>query len=415
MKAKLSDRLIKTIILQKTPYEIRDTEINGFLLRVEPSGSLIYYLVYRTTNRTKKRYRLGRHGSITVAQARDLAKQCAVKAISGQDLQEERKKEFIEKEKIKTRTLEKFMELHYIPWVKVARKSGLETIKMLNRNFSYLMQLPFESISPLLIENWRVDQLNRGKAAVTVNRNVTAIKAVLSKAVAWNLLEVNPLMKLKPLKTDNMIKVRYLSIDEEKRLLIALNERDKNYISKRISANQWRASRGYNLLPCLSENEFFDYLTPMVLIAMYTGLRQGELFSLCWDHVDLENAIITVAGDKSKSGKTRHIPVNSKVLAALKSWKYQCFNNELVFPNKKGKQMDNIRKSWSNVLKKSNISNFRWHDLRHNFASKLVMAGVDLNTVRELLGHSDLAVTLRYAHLAPEHKAEAVERLLNNK
>ena len=411
MIAKLTERFIKTITPRSTPYEVRDTEINGFILRIEPSGTLTYYLVYRITAGAKKRYRLGRHGSITVTQARDIAKQLSAKVISGQDLQEDKRKAAIEKEKIKTRTLEKFIELHYAPWVLVERKTGTGTINRLNLNFSNLMKLPLEEISPLLIEKWRTEQLKLGKVATTVNRDVATLKAVLSKAVVWDLLETSPLTKLKPLKTDNMVKVRYLSIDEEKKLLNTLIERDKSSILRRESGNFWRSNRGYELLPSLSEHIFFDYMTPMILIAMHTGLRQGELFSLRWDHVDLDKAMITIAGDRAKSGKTRHIPLNKEAIYALSSWNKQCSNYELVFPNKEGKQIDNVRKSWSSILKKSNIINFRWHDLRHHFASRLVMAGVDLNTVRELLGHSDMMVTLRYAHLAPEHKAEAVAKL----
>ena len=74
-----------------------------------------------------------------------------------------------------------------------------------------------------------------------------------------------------------------------------------------------------------------------------------------------------------------------------------------------------MRKSWGGVLEKADILNFRWHDLRHHFASMLVMAGVDLNTVRELLGHADISTTLRYAHLAPEHKSQAVEKIVKSR
>jgi site-specific recombinase XerD len=101
------------------------------------------------------------------------------------------------------------------------------------------------------------------------------------------------------------------------------------------------------------------------------------------------------------------------VFEALTQWHEQSKKTgarNLVFPSpKSGKKMESCASAWETLLKRADIENFRWHDMRHDFASRLVMRGVDLNTVRELLGHADLKMTLRYAHLAPDSKLQAVK------
>ena len=154
-----------------------------------------------------------------------------------------------------------------------------------------------------------------------------------------------------------------------------------------------------------------DHLTPMVLLSLNTGLRRGELFSLHWKDIAMHTKTLTVRGETAKTKQTRHLPLNAEALQVLMAWHQQSAGEDLVFPGKNGQRLDNVRKAWAGVLTAAGIVGFRWHDLRHTFASKLVMAGVPLNTVRELLGHTTPAMTLRYAHLAPDHKASAVERL----
>lgn len=207
--------------------------------------------------------------------------------------------------------------------------------------------------------------------------------------------------------------MRFLEVFEESRLRDTLSAREERIRQERHNANEWRRARGYDLLPDLQAMAFVDHLKPMVLLSINTGLRRGELFNLSWDHVDLERALLTVVGDTAKSGKTRHVPLNTEALTILKAWKAQAANTTgFVFPGRDGNRLDNVKRSWTSLLKAAGITNFRWHDMRHHFASRLVMAGIDLNTVRELLGHSDIKMTLRYAHLAPEHKAAAVARLV---
>lgn len=159
------------------------------------------------------------------------------------------------------------------------------------------------------------------------------------------------------------------------------------------------------------DDGFTDYLAPMVLVALNTGMRRGELFGLQWEHVNLAGKLLTITAGNAKSRKARHLPLNTEALDVLTRWQRQGEGTGLVFPSATGGRMDNINTSWGGIVADAKLADFRFHDLRHTFASKLVMAGVDLNTVRELLGHADIAMTLRYAHLAPDKLAEAVARL----
>ena len=359
-----------------------------------------YYVEYARG----KRVSLGPADAIPPAAARDKAREMLAQAHLGTDLVEE-------KRKARAQTLGEFVDMHYEPWALANIRTGPATVQRFRTNFSGLLSIKLGALSALDVDQWRAERLKAVKPS-TVNRDITDLKSMLNKAVEWRLLSANPLLgAVKPSKLDRQGVIRFLSPDEEKRLRQALDEREERIRLERESANAWRKSRGYDLLPDLRPLPFADYLKPMVLLSLNTGMRQGEVFGLSWFEVDLGRREIAVAGAKAKSGQTRHIPLNSEAVAVLKGWREQSAGDHLTFPSQDGKPFNNVRKSWDAVLTEAGISDFRWHDMRHTFASKLVMAGVDLNTVRELLGHSDIKMTLRYAHLAPEHKAAAVEKL----
>ncbi len=304
----------------------------------------------------------------------------------------------------------------YNPWVMENRRSGDATAYILKSYFDFLSSTPLEKITIAQIEQWRSKKKKAGLKASSLNRRVTALKAAINWAVKRNLIESNPIAKLERLREeDSDAKVRYLSDEERERLMAALDEREVEARNARNSHNEWLKVRNLQTAPEIKDGDFADHLKPLVLLSLSTGIRRNSSLSLEWRDINFNDETIMVRGATSKSGKQYYVPMNEQVIAILTQWRGQMKNpaqNSLVFPSPQtGKKMDNCNTAWRAVLKKADIQNFRWHDMRHDFASQLVMMGVDLNTVRELLGHADMKMTLRYAHLAPAVKKTAVELL----
>ena len=375
IKTKITITSIKNLIPEDK--RLNDTEISGFHARITPSGLITYYLFYRL-NGKQVNYRLGIDGQMSPAQARDLAKNKIAEVTQGVDVQAVRKHDRTKTKYSKFSTLRFFLEEKYAPWLKSRNpKTAEKTIKAFESSFPTLMDFQLSDINAWEIEKWRNKRLADGVKPATTNRQINTIKGCLSRAVEWGAIDSHDLRKVKTLTVDNS-KVRYLSKDEETRLR-------------------------ENLQTCDT-----DFLKVIVLLALNTGMRKGELLSLEWNHVNFENKILTVDFQNAKSGSTRHLPLNTQAFNTLSEWQQKTDGIGFVFKDKNHQPLKDFPYLWGGLLEKAEITNFRFHDLRHHFASKLVMASVDLNTVRELLGHSDLKMTLRYAHLAPEHKAAAV-------
>lgn len=400
MQTVIGEKLIRQQKPSEKPFEVRDAKLKGFILRVQPSGSMSFICEFGRG----KRITLGPTEILTVHQAKSRAKQILADAVKGIDPRAEKRKE-------KAHTFASFLDEDYGPWLFANLKSKRNASRALTRlkSFSEIENKKLHDISTWLLEKWRFARQKEGTSDSTINRDIAELKSSLSKAVDWDMLESNPLAKFKLAKQDYAPKVRFLDESEEARLRDALKTKTQQLREGRERGNAWRRERGYPELPATPHN----HLRPLVLLAMNTGMRRGELFSLQWEDVDLDKALLTVVGSTAKSGKTRHLPLNSEAVAVLAEWKAKVgSHNALIFPGKGGDRLDNINTAWRTLMKKAEITVFRFHDLRHHFASKLVMAGVDLNTVRELLGHGDIKMTLRYAHLAPEHKAAAVEKIV---
>ncbi|NNA77015.1 tyrosine-type recombinase/integrase [Pseudomonas lactis] len=401
MKAKITQKLINSLKPEEKHYRVFDTDQPGFFIRVQPTGHMAY-MVSWARNRERS---LGRVGTLTLAQARtEAARYLADAHEHGEPLAVTR-----DRRGSATPSLRQFIDDTYMPWFRAHHRGDEKTLYNLDNNFDTIMPQRLDAITGRDLELLRTGWLNAGNKPSTANRKMGSISGVFSRAVDWEYLPSSPLDKIKPLKVDTKGQVRYLLKDEAKNLRNALEVREHRACLERDSANQWRTERNKVLFPDLKEMAFSDHLKPMVLVSLNTGMRRGELFSLTWPMVNFQTKTITVGGDTAKTSETRHIPMNAETFNTLKAWKDQSGESAFVFPGLEGGRMEDVKSAWLKLLKEARITGFRWHDMRHDFASRLVMAGVPLNTVRDLLGHTDIKMTLRYAHLAPDIKAAAVE------
>ncbi len=395
---RITDRSVKRKATDK-PIEIRDCDLRGFILRIEPTGTKTFYAEWARGQRG----RIGDANIMTLERARVIATQMIAGGKKGE----------VPEPQIRSRipTLKKFVDDRYRSWAVTNQKSGTANCKRLNAAFKVLLNTRIDKVTPWQIDKFKAERKKAGTNPATINRDIKGLKAALNKAVEWGLIKSNPIQSVRPLKGADSPRVRYLSPDEEKRLMTALEAREAKKRAERNSGNKWRSERELKPLPPICEGEFSDHIKPMVLLSMNTGLRFGELTSLTWKNVTLSGQpFVTVQAGYSKSGKIRHIPLNKLAVNVLKTWHEQSNDHKgIVFPSPAGGRLTTIKTAWTKLRNDASLQDFKWHDLRHHFASKLVMAGVDLNTVRELLGHGSLDMTIRYSHLAPEHKAAAVE------
>lgn len=412
MRTKLTERRAASLNPKDRAYQCHDTEIRGFFLRIEPTGTRSWFLDYRNSKGRRRRYRIGAYPAVTADIARALAKAAAGKVANGEDVQSEKTEAAKEAARQRSQTLGAFLERHYRAYALSHLKSGAFQLARLEADFSSCLAKPMPSINRWWAESWRRDRLREGLKATTINRRIQRLHAVLSRATAMGLLDSHPLAGLKPLKTDRRGRVRFLSPDEERRLRKALLRREEDLRAARRRHIEWREKRGLTGIPS-HLGAFADRLRPIVLLALNTGLRRGEMLGLRWGDVDLKQKAVCVRGEGAKNGQTRWVPLNTEAHSVLELWSQQQIDQAgvLVFPAPDGQKTHRVDKAWRVIMDRAGIQDFRFHDLRHHFASRLAQSGVDLNVIRELLGHSDLAMVLRYAHLNPNRLAWAVEQV----
>jgi integrase len=267
----------------------------------------------------------------------------------------------------------------YLSWVKGRQRSANIKEYVVNQLLEKFGNLPLRRFSTALIEQLQTDIINKGRKPATNNKTLNILKHMFSKAVDWDMVESETLKrirKVKPLKDEGK-RLRYLTQEECTALIHAAE----------------------------------SHLKPIVITALNTGMRKSEILNLQWDNVDLKHGFILLSQDQTKNAERKEIPINNTLRETLQGITRRLDSPYVFYVHATGKPYHVIKRSFSTACRRAKIKDFRFHDLRHTFASHLVMAGIDLTTVKELLGHKDIKMTLRYAHLAPSHKVKAVDIL----
>ena len=336
--------------------DYRDSKLPGFVLRARPSG----IHSWRVQLPDRRWLTLGRVDEVALKDAREAAQNRRSKAALGLEIAPRKATSDI--------TLHTFLDDHYEAWMKATHRGRAGQVERIRWAFKDLLDLKLSEITTGRVERWRATRRNQQQRAestdrstlrpvsrATINRDIQALRAALSRATEWGTLSANPIARMKQSLEDENAVIRYLSREEEQRLRKALAERDDGRRAARESANTWRREREYEPWP--EYGTYTDYVTPLILVALNTGLRRGELLQLQWLDVDVSARLLTVRGEGAKTGQTRHVPLNTEVVDVLKKWIPVAAEGDwFVFSSGSATTpLTEARKAWASVLKNAKI------------------------------------------------------------
>lgn len=287
---------------------------------------------------------------------------------------------------------EMFMQLHVSVYCKPATEYGYRGY-LKNHIYPFFGEMKLTEITPLMVKEFVKQMVDTGRTNATVNKYTKLINCIFNFMIDNDVITRNPLARIKSLKETKNEKIRALSTEETKVLLTK------------------------------TKTVYPDFY-PLLFTAIFTGMRQGELFALTWDSINWITRKITI--DKNythgrigtpKNGKTRKIDMSQELMKMLKEWRLACPNSEnnLVFPNNDGEYQDTnnmAKRRFKPSLQRAGIDSIRFHDLRHTYASLLLANGAPMKYVQHQLGHSSIKMTMDlYTHLLPEVNEQCIDLL----
>jgi integrase len=282
----------------------------------------------------------------------------------------------------------------YLTYSKANKLSyGVEFYYVNRTLVPFFGKLRLDRINPFELERFKQKRLKDGLKKSSINREIGLLKSMLKTAVKWELTDKNAAKEARLFKLDEPQSERVLSQEEEFKLLVACDESELRY----------RA----------------PHLKSVILIALCTGLRRGEILRLKWADIDFDQNALIVRKSKTKFGRGRRVGLNSLLRQTLVS-SFEKEHGEWVFPSPKRFQkpdeaerhIGDVKNAFRRAVRVSGIDPITFHQLRHTFCSRLADGGVPMPVIQDLAGHASIIMTRRYTHPSEELKQKAVEMLV---
>ncbi len=354
--------------------EYADSECVGLHLRVSIRGRKFFQHRYRCWGR-KRCMTLGEYPHVSLQEARSRVGEQRAMLARDVDPAEEREQKRSEP------TLAEFAREHYMPHSRQHKKTWQEDEWKIERRLApALGHLRLSAVTTRDVTAFHSAEKGR-TSAVTANHHLTLIKRMFNLAIKWGFLERSPATGVEKFKTPPH-RERYLTKEELPRFLTALDKLEDREAAAALS------------------------------LALYTGCRRTEVMSLRWEQVRLDEGRLYLP--QTKNGRSRSVLLNPRAGKVLEELKERAGSDEYLFPSRSGTKLPyrrDMRKTFANVCKAAGITGLRIHDLRHSFATLAIQGGASLYDVQKLLGHQDISMTQRYAHMVDESQRRATDNM----